>query len=105
MNAQGYSTVPDHICPACGSDAGFVTEARDKAINYKGHTAIIPALTLRYCTTCGEGFDAGSADMQRMADTLQTFIRGVDLEQATQLRATRKRLGLNQGEAAVIFGE
>lgn len=104
MNAQGYTTVPEHICPVCGSAAGFVTEARDKAINYKGHTAIIAALTLRYCNACGEGFDSGNADMQRMADTLQSFMRDVDLQQANQLRATRKRLGLKQGEAAAIFG-
>ena len=58
MDAQGYLLVPDHICPVCGSVAGFVLEARDKAIAYKGHTAIIPGLTLRYCTACGEGFDA-----------------------------------------------
>lgn len=104
MNSQGYSTVPDHICPACGSGAGFVTEARDKAINYKGHTATIPVLTLRYCTACGEGFDVGNTDMQRMADTLQTFMRDIDAAQAAALRATRKRLGLKQAEAAAIFG-
>jgi HTH-type transcriptional regulator/antitoxin MqsA len=104
MKTSDFSTIPDHICPACGSGAGFVTEARDKAIDYKGHTAVIPALTLRYCTLCGEGFDAGNTDMQRMADTLQTLMRGIDTAQAAELRATRKRLGLKQGEAAAIFG-
>ena len=105
MVAQGYSTVPDHICPECGSGAGFVFEARDKAIVYKGHTAIIPMLALRYCRACGEGFDAGNADMQRMADTLQTFMRDIDAAQAAKLRATRKRLGLKQAEAAALFGD
>lgn len=104
MDAQGYLPVPGHICPVCGSVAGFVLEARDKAIAYKGHTAIIPGLTLRYCTMCGEGFDAGNADMQRMADTLQAFMRDIDTAQAAKLRATRKRLGLKQAEAAALFG-
>ena len=105
MNSQGYSTVPDHLCPVCGSSAGFVTEARDKAINYKGHTVVILALTLRYCTVCNEGFDADNTDMQRMADTLQTFMHDIDAAQTAQLRATRKRLGLKQAEAAAIFGD
>lgn len=104
MDSQGYATVPDTICPACGSGAGFVTEARDKAISYKGYTTTIPMLTLRYCNACGEGFDAGNADMQRMADTLQAFMRDMDARQAAELRATRKRLGLKQAEAAAIFG-
>lgn len=104
MDAQGYTTVPDTICSVCGSAAGFVTEARDKAISYKGHTTTIPMLTLRYCSACGEGFDAGNADMQRMADALQAFMRDVDAKQAAELRATRKRLGLKQAEAAAIFG-
>jgi len=104
MDSKGYSTVPDHICPACGSAAGFVTEARDKAIDYKGRMAVIPALTLRYCVMCGEGFDAGNTEMQRMADTLHAFMCDVDAAQAAQLRATRKRLGLKQAEAAALFG-
>ena len=104
MNTKGYATVPDHICPACGSGAGFVIEARDKVIDYKEHNAVIRALTLRYCLACGEGFEAGNTDMQRMADTLQVFVRDVDTAQAAQLRATRKRLGLKQAEAAALFG-
>jgi YgiT-type zinc finger domain-containing protein len=78
MKSSGYATVPDHICPTCGSNAGFITEARGKAIDYKGHIAVIPTITLRYCTMCGEGFDIGCTDMQRMADTLQNFMCDVD---------------------------
>ena len=44
------------------------------------------------------------SEMQRMADALRDFMRSVDARQATELRATRKRLGLKQAEAAAIFG-
>lgn len=105
LTADGIATVPDTICPVCGSGAGLVTEARDKAISCKGHTTTIPRLTLRYCSACGEGFDAGNADMQRTADTLQAFTRDMDAKQAAELCATRKRLGLKQADAAALIGD
>lgn len=104
MQSKDYAIVPDHICAACGARDGFVTELRDRAIHYKGHDGVVSAVRARYCNACGEGFSMGDGDMQRMADTLRDFMRGVDGRQATELRATRKRLGLKQAEAAAIFG-
>ena len=43
-------------------------------------------------------------DIQRMAEAVREIMRGVDARQATELRATRKRLDLKQAEAAAIFG-
>lgn len=104
MPTKDYAIVPDHICAACGASDGFVTELRDRAIHYKGHDEVVLAVRARYCNACGEGFAMVDSEMQRMADALRDFMRSVDVRQAAELRATRKRLGLKQAEAAAIFG-
>ncbi|TAL21031.1 MAG: helix-turn-helix domain-containing protein [Nitrospirae bacterium] len=104
MDSNGYAIVPDGICPACGADDGFVVEARDWPIHHKGRDGVVHAVKLRYCKACGEGFSTGDGEMQRMADAIKAFVREIDLAQAHELRATRKRLGLKQSEAAALFG-
>src|SRR5450759_874246 len=101
---KGYAVVPNRICEACGADGGFVIEARDWTIQHKGRRGVVPAMRLRYCKACGEGFSTGDGEMQRMSEAVSTFMRDVDAAQATELRATRKRLGLKQAEAAARFG-
>ena len=104
MDSNGYAIVPDGICPACGSDDGFEVEARDLPIRHKGRAGVVRAVKLRYCKACGEGFSTGDGEMQRMADAIGAFMREIDLAQALELRAARKRLGLKQSEAAALFG-
>lgn len=104
MSSKDYVIAPGHLCAACGASDGFVTELRDRAIHHRGHDGVVSAVRARYCNACGEGLSMGDSEMKRMSEAVRDFMRSVDALQATELRATRKRLGLKQAEAAAIFG-
>jgi HTH-type transcriptional regulator / antitoxin MqsA len=91
-------------CPHCDM-ADLVRDTRDMPYVYKGEATVFSQITGDYCPACGEGvFDAAtsraiSADMKAFAKQVNAAI--VD---PAFISAVRKKLDLDQQEAAEIFG-
>ena len=91
-------------CPNCGA-AELVRDTRDLPYTYKGETTVFAQVAGDWCPACGEGvFDAASsravsADMKAFAKQVNAAI--VD---PAFISAVRKKLRLDQQEAAEIFG-
>jgi HTH-type transcriptional regulator / antitoxin MqsA len=90
-------------CAACGS-AAMVRDTRDTTKNYKGEEIAVPAVEGWHCPDCGEIEFATSAGAKRYSDAVSVAMDAINTAEQAKLRATRKRLGLKQGEAAAIFG-
>jgi HTH-type transcriptional regulator / antitoxin MqsA len=89
-------------CPACG---GEMTRAiQDLRYVYKGQPLIISGLDALVCTACGEALFATPEDGARYDAAIRAHITAVNLNNAPDLRAIRKRLKLTQAEAGRIFG-
>lgn len=91
-------------CPACGA-AKLVRGTRDLPYTYKGETTSIPAVTGDYCPTCGESV-LDAAESARVSAAMRNFQRKVNagLVDPAFIASVRKRLALDQREAAEIFG-
>ena len=91
-------------CPNCAS-ADLVHDTRDLPHTYKGETTVLTQVAGDYCPACGEGvFDAEvsraiSAEMKAFGKQVNAAI--VD---PAFISAVRKKLRLDQQEAAEIFG-
>lgn len=91
-------------CPNCGI-TDLVHDTRDMPYTYKGEATVFTQVVGDYCPACGEGvFDAAtsrtiSADMKAFGKQVNATI--VD---PAFISAVRKKLDLDQQEAAEIFG-
>ena len=91
-------------CPACGA-AKLICDTRDLAYTYKGESTTIAAVTADFCLTCDEPItDAGES--KRVTDLMLAFNKQVNaaLVDPEFIMKVRKKLALDQGEAAEIFG-
>ncbi len=91
-------------CPACGA-AKLVHDTRDMPYTYKGETTTIPAVTGDYCPACGEAvLDAAAA--ARVSTAMLAFNKQVNatIVDPAFIVSVRKKLALDQREAAEIFG-
>ncbi len=91
-------------CPVCGA-AELIRDTRDVPYTYKGETATIAAVTGDFCPACGEIiFDPEQGD--RYSEWMGTFQRQVNAAfvDPTYITRVRKKLDLDQREAAEIFG-
>lgn len=91
-------------CPACGA-AELVHDTRDVPFTYKGETTIIPAVTGDFCPACTESV-LDMAQARHLGDQVAEFIKQVNasiVDPAFIVRM-RKKLSLDQREAAAIFG-
>ncbi len=91
-------------CPNCGATE-LVSETRDLPFTYKGETTVIAQVTGDYCPACGEGvFDAEVS--RRVSAEMKTFGKQVNaaIVDPAFISAVRKKLHLDQQEAAEIFG-
>jgi HTH-type transcriptional regulator / antitoxin MqsA len=91
-------------CPVCGA-AELVHDTRDLPYTYKGETTIIPAVTGDFCPACAESFlDASESD--RVMREIRAFSRQVNaaIVDPEFIASVRKKLALDQREAAEIFG-
>lgn len=91
-------------CPVCGG-AELRHEIRDVGYEYKGRKTVVQDLAGDYCPACGEmvlGDEAGDTYMA----AITAFNREVNAQAVDpQFIATvRKRLKLDQRQAAEIFG-
>lgn len=91
-------------CPNCGA-AKLVRDTRDMPYIYKGETTSIPAVTGDYCPACGEAVFAADESLRTSALMLEfnKQVNAAIIDPDFILRV-RKKLRLDQREAAAIFG-
>jgi HTH-type transcriptional regulator/antitoxin MqsA len=91
-------------CPACGA-AQLVRETRDMPYIYKGETAAIPAVAGDYCPACGDAV-LSAAESARVSAAVLDFNKQVNgtIVGPAFIASVRKKLALDQREAAEIFG-
>ncbi|SFU70329.1 type II toxin-antitoxin system MqsA family antitoxin [Pseudoduganella namucuonensis] len=91
-------------CPICGA-AELVHDTRDISYAYKGETTVLPQVTGDFCPACGESL-LGVDESRRTMDLMLEFNKRVNsavVDPAFIVRV-RKKLQLDQREAAEIFG-
>lgn len=91
-------------CPVCGA-AELIHDTRDETYTYKGETTVIPAVTGDYCPACSEVL-LGREQGDRYSELVGAFQRQVNAAFVAPgyITAVRKKLALDQREAAEIFG-
>lgn len=91
-------------CPIC-AEAELIHDTRDIAHSYKGEQTSIPMIEGDFCPACGEAIlDVPSAT--RYADLMLEFNKQVNatIVDPEFIVGVRKKLSLDQREAAEIFG-
>lgn len=91
-------------CPSCGA-AELVHDTRDLPYTYKGEATAIPAVVGDFCSACGEAvLDAGESS--RVSAAMLAFNKQVNasIVDPGYIAYVRKKLALDQREAAEIFG-
>ncbi|WAT31145.1 type II toxin-antitoxin system MqsA family antitoxin [Pseudomonas sp. GXZC] len=91
-------------CPVCGA-AGLVHDTRDVPYTYKGETTLIKNVTGDFCPSCSESvLDLTESD--RVMKEMRAFSKrtNADLVDPGYITKVRKKLDLDQREAAEIFG-
>ncbi|MBU0501054.1 MAG: type II toxin-antitoxin system MqsA family antitoxin [Gammaproteobacteria bacterium] len=91
-------------CPCCGA-AELIHDTRDVPFTYKGETTIIPSVTGDFCPACAEVIlEMDEADRYGMA--IAAFRKEVNASIVDPgfIAGVRKKLALDQKEAAEIFG-
>ena len=91
-------------CPACGA-AKLVRDTRDLPYTYKGESTVIPAVTGDFCSACSEAVLALGESM-RTSTAMLEFNKQVNAASVDPafIASVRKKLALDQREAAEIFG-
>ena len=91
-------------CPSCGG-AKLVRDTRDIPYVYKGEPMTIPAVGGDFCPACGEGVLA-AAESSRVSGAMLEFNKQVNgsIVDPGFIARVRKKLALDQREAAAIFG-
>nr|WP_205736262.1 type II TA system antitoxin MqsA family protein [Acidiferrobacter sp. SPIII_3] len=91
-------------CPVCGG-AELIPDTRDLPYTYKGETTTIPAVSGEFCPACGEAIlESGESD--RVMREMRAFSKEVNaaVVDPAFIVHVRKKLALDQREAAEIFG-
>ena len=91
-------------CPTCGA-ANLIHDTRDLPYAYKGEATMLPQVTGDFCPACDESV----LDLQqsrRTMDLMNEFNRQVNaaIVDPAFIAGVRKKLALDQREAAEIFG-
>lgn len=91
-------------CPVCGA-ANLIRDTRDIAYTYKGESTMLPAVTADFCTACDESITDAS-QTKRVMDLMLAFNKQVNAASVdpSYITTVRKKLNLDQREAAEIFG-
>lgn len=91
-------------CPSCGA-AQLVHDTRDMPYTYKGETTLIPSATGDFCPACDEAiFDM--VESRRVSGLMREFSKQINaaVVDPSFITEVRKKLDLDQREAAEIFG-
>lgn len=91
-------------CPVC-SAAELVDDTRDIPYTYKGETTVIAAVTGDFCPACAESV-LDAAESNRVMREMRAFSKQVNaaIVDPGFITDVRKKLDLDQREAAEIFG-
>ena len=91
-------------CPSCAA-AELVQDTRDMSYSYKGETTFIPMVTGEFCPACGEAVLDALESIRTSAAMLE-FNKQVNatIVDPGFIATVRKKLALDQREAAEIFG-
>ena len=91
-------------CPVCGA-AELVHDTRDLPYTYKGETTVITAVTGDFCPACAESL-LGMEESDRVMREMNAFAKQVNAAYVDPgyIARVRKKLALDQREAAEIFG-
>lgn len=91
-------------CPSCAA-AELVYDTRDIPYTYKGESTLIPAVTGEFCPACDESILAVEESRRTMSLMLE-FNKQVNasIVDPDFIANVRKKLALDQREAAEIFG-
>lgn len=91
-------------CPVCGG-AELIHDTRDIPYTYKGHTTLIPSVTADFCPACDD-FVMDMEELDRSSRLMDAFDKQVNASQVdpTLISRIRKKLSLDQREAAKLFG-
>ena len=91
-------------CPVCGA-AELIHDTRDLPYTYKGETTVIAAVTGDFCPACAESI-MDAAESNRVMREMRAFSRQVNaaIVDPGFIASVRKKLDLDQREAAEIFG-
>ena len=91
-------------CPVCGKGK-LVRGTRDMPYTYKGESTIIPGVTGDFCPACGEAV-LDARESARVSASMLEFNKQVNASiiDPEFISRVRKKLALDQREAAEIFG-
>ena len=91
-------------CPSCGA-AKLVHDTRDVHYTYKGETTVLPRVTGDFCPACDESV-LDAVQSRRTMDLMLAFNKQVNasIVDPEFIVSVRKKLALDQREAAEIFG-
>ncbi len=91
-------------CPVCGA-AELIHDTRDLPYTYKGETTVIATVTGDFCPACAESI-LDAAESNRVMGEMRNFSRQVNAAVVDPgfITSVRKKLALDQREAAEIFG-
>ena len=91
-------------CPVCGA-AELIHDTRDLHYIYKGETTVIAAVTGDFCPACAESI-LDAAESNRVMREMRAFSKQVNaaIVDPGFITDVRKKLDLDQREAAEIFG-
>lgn len=91
-------------CPSCGA-AIMVHDTRDLPYTYKGETTILPLVTGDFCPACAESI-LDATESRRTMNLMLDFNKQVNasIVDPEFIASVRKKLDLDQREAAEIFG-
>jgi HTH-type transcriptional regulator/antitoxin MqsA len=91
-------------CPIC-AEAELVHDTRDIPFTYKGESTVIPGVTGDFCPACGEAI-LDAAESTRSSAMMLEFNKQVNasIVDPEFISSVRKKLALDQREAAEIFG-
>lgn len=92
-------------CPHCVPAMKLVRDTRDLPYTYKGETTLIPAVTGDFCPGCEEAI-LDMAESARVSAAMLDFHKQVNasIVDPAMITRVRKKLSLDQREAAEIFG-
>lgn len=91
-------------CPNCGA-AKLVHDTRDVPYTYKGESTSLPQVTGNFCTVCDEHI-LDADETRRTMNLMLAFNKEVNatIVDLDFIVNVRKKLNLDQREAAEIFG-
>lgn len=92
------------LCPHCG-EANLVRDTRDMPYTYKGESTTLPSVTGDFCLACGEAV-LDASESARVSGLMLGFNKQINASAVAPdfIMGVRKKLALDQREAAEIFG-